>query len=232
VIFAFTLCLVCSILLTAASTGLKERQGRNINIDRQKNILKSVGLIDENRRYAPKEIEKRFVENIRLLHVNKEGEISSKKRKGQRVLPIYVYEKSGAIESYIIPIDSRGLWGRILGYLAIQKDGSTISGFTVYKHAETPGLGGEIERSWFQKNFVGKKIVNQDHEFVSISIAKGAVKRQISEDAQANYVDGISGATLTGKYLSAGLKDILQDYEPVSIRFRKDHVREANPNKR
>lgn len=228
VIFAFVLCLVCSILLTAASTGLKERQGRNVNLDRQKNILKSVGLIDENRRYLALEIEKRFAENIRLLHVNEKGEIASKKKTDQRVLPIYVYEKSGAIESYIVPIDTRGLWGRILGYLAIQKDGSTISGFTVYKHAETPGLGGEIEKRWFQKNFVGKKIVNQDQEFVSVSIAKGAVKGQIPKDAQANYVDGISGATLTGKYLSAGLKDILQDYEPVSIRFRKDHVRTAN----
>jgi Na+-transporting NADH:ubiquinone oxidoreductase subunit C len=228
VTFAFILCLVCAILLTAASTGLKERQGRNINLDRQKNILKSVGLIDENRRYLPVEIEKRFAENIRLLHVNEKGEIASKKITDQRVLPIYVYEKSGAIESYIVPIDTRGLWGRILGYLAIQKDGSTISGFTVYKHAETPGLGGEIETRWFQKNFVGKKIINQNNEFVSVSIVKGAVKGQIPKKIRANYVDGISGATLTGRYLSAGIKDILQDYEPVSIRFRKGSVKALN----
>ena len=95
VIFAITLCLVCSILLTAASIGLKERQGFNINTDRQKNILKSVGLIDENHRYVPEEIERRFTESIRLLHVTEDGEISSKKIIDQRVLPIYVYEKSG-----------------------------------------------------------------------------------------------------------------------------------------
>ncbi len=223
--FAVSLCAVCSILLTAASSGLKARQERNIDIDRQKNILKSVGLIDEDRRYRPEDIETRFTESIRLLHVDDEGRLSPEQAQDRGLLPIYVFEKSGSIESYIIPIESRGLWGRIFGYMAIEKDGSTISGFTVYKHAETPGLGGEIEKKWFQKNFVGKKIVNQDREFVSISIAKGVVKGKIPEDAAPNYVDGISGATLTGKYLSAGLKDTLESYEPVSIRFRQDRVR-------
>jgi Na+-transporting NADH:ubiquinone oxidoreductase subunit C len=133
------------------------------------------------------------------------------------------------VEAYIIPIDSRGLWGRILGYLAIKDDGSTISGFTVYKHSETPGLGGEIEQNWFQKNFVGKKIVNLQGNFVSIRIAKGAVDDIISKEKQLNYVDGISGATLTGKFLSEGLQDILRDYEPVSVRFRKNQMRKINP---
>ena len=40
-------------------------------------------------------------------------------------------------------------------------------------------------------------------------------------DKRANYVDGISGATLTGKYLTAGLHQILSTYEPASIRFRR-----------
>jgi Na+-transporting NADH:ubiquinone oxidoreductase subunit C len=112
-----------------------------------------------------------------------------------------------------------------MGYLAIESDGSTISGFTVYKHAETPGLGGEIEKDWFQKNFVGKKIVDQNGDFVSVSIAKGKVSDSIPKEQQANFVDGISGATLTGKYLSAGVKQILEDYEPVSIRFRKNRMK-------
>ena len=40
------------------------------------------------------------------------------------------------------------------------------------------------------------------------------------DDRRVNMVDGISGATLTGKYLTTGLKDILLEYEPVSLRFR------------
>jgi Na+-transporting NADH:ubiquinone oxidoreductase subunit C len=34
-------------------------------------------------------------------------------------------------------------------------------------------------------------------------------------------VDGISGATLTGRYLSEGLEETLMQYEPVSIIFRQ-----------
>jgi Na+-transporting NADH:ubiquinone oxidoreductase subunit C len=44
----------------------------------------------------------------------------------------------------------------------------------------------------------------------------------VPPDKAANYVDGISGATLTGKYLSSGFRRILEDYEPVAVQFRKD----------
>jgi Na+-transporting NADH:ubiquinone oxidoreductase subunit C len=46
----------------------------------------------------------------------------------------------------------------------------------------------------------------------------------IAPQKQSNYVDGISGATLTGRYLTAGLREVLEDYEPVSIRFRKNLI--------
>jgi len=39
ILFAAATCLVCTISLTAASTGLKELQQKNIAMDRQKNIL-------------------------------------------------------------------------------------------------------------------------------------------------------------------------------------------------
>ena len=43
--FTVAIALVCSLLLTGAATGLKERKLRNVAVDRQKNILKSVGLL-------------------------------------------------------------------------------------------------------------------------------------------------------------------------------------------
>ena len=219
-LFAAATCLVCTISLTAASTGLKELQQKNIAMDRQKNILKSVGLIDENVGYTQEEINKLYADNIKYIFVDSKGTIIKKDQKAKKKLPVYIYMKNDRIESYILPIDSRGLWGRILGYLALKNDGSTIAGFTVYKHSETPGLGGEIERRWFQKNFEGKKIVSRTGKFLSISIAKGGLTDTVPEDRRINYVDGISGATLTGKYLSSGLKDILLEYEPVSLKFR------------
>ncbi len=196
ILFAAILCFVCSAILTTASTGLQRFQQQNMRIDRHRNILMSVGLVKADQ--AP--------------------------RRSENNLPLYIYEKDNQIEAYIVPINSRGLWGRIQGYLAIGNDGSTISGFTVYKHSETPGLGGEIEKAWFQKNWVGKKIVDRDGEFVSVSIAKGTVEDTIPPQKQSNYVDGISGATLTGRYLTAGLREVLEDYEPVLIRFRKNLI--------
>jgi len=230
VLFAAALCLACSLLLTMASSGLKGYQLRNINLDRQKNLLRSAGLIDDNDNNRAEYIEKLYSENIKSLWVDPSGRIVKETERGEKDLPIYLYIKENTIEAYIVPIDAQGLWGKINGYLAIDKDGSTISGFTVYKHSETPGLGGEIERSWFQRNFKGKKIVNREGKFVSISIARGAVKDVIQEDLRVNFVDGISGATLTGKFLSASMKDILKEYESVAVKFRHNMFKEIPVN--
>lgn len=215
------LCVVCSMLITAASSGLRGYQLRNMNLDRQKNLLRSVGLIDDQKKYPADEIESLYRKNIRSFYVGSDGRMIEVSAETEGQLPIYLYMPEDEIIAYIVPIDARGLWGRIKGYLAIDSDGTTITGFTVYKHQETPGLGGEIERRWFQKNFEGKKIVDQEGSFVSVGIARGLVEDRVPADRQIHYVDGISGATLTGRYLEASLKDILMEYEPVSVRFRK-----------
>ena len=72
-------------------------------------------------------------------------------------------------------------------------------------------LVGRSKVPWFQKNFKGKKILNSQDEFVSIGIAKGKAGN-LPKDKQENYVDGISGATLTGRYLSEGIKNTLMKY--------------------
>lgn len=216
IIFAVIMCVVCSLILIAAASGLKKRQLKNVQNDKRKNILKATGLIDEDTSYTYEQIESLSLKNIKVYYIDKTGLLFSSIQGKKNLLKIYLYTKGDNIESYVLPIDSRGLWGKIKGYLALENDGSTIAGFTVYSHNETPGLGGEIESSWFRKNFIGKKIVNKKKSFVSISIAKGKVPSQDSE----NYVDGISGATLTGKFLTSGIKEVLTEYEPISIRFR------------
>lgn len=221
-VFAALLCLICSILLTTASSGLQQFQERNMIIDKHKNILKSVGMIKTDRSYAADEVDRLYSENIKQRWVDPSGRLIEESDRSEQSLPVYLFVKDNALEAYIVPINSRGLWGRILGYLAIEKDGSTVAGFTVYKHSETPGLGGEIEKKWFQKNWVGKKLIDQGGDFVSVGIAKGAVKDVVPEGKRDNYVDGISGATLTGKYLTAGIKEVLENYEPVSINFRRN----------
>lgn len=220
-VFAMVMCLVCSLLLTTASIGLQGFQQKNIILDKRKNVLKSVGLLEPGRKYTPEEIDQLYTAGIKAVRVDPTGLLIKEADRGEQDLPLYLYIQNNEIRAYILPIQTRGLWGKIHGYLAIQNDGTTVSGFTVYKHSETPGLGGEIEKQWFERNWVGKKIVDQEGLFVSVGIAKGAVKDQLPPERQINYVDGISGATLTGKYLSAGIRDILEKYEPVSIKFRR-----------
>lgn len=221
--FAAGLCIVCSMLLTAAYSGLKPYHQRNEKLDKQKNILKSVDLLAGKTADA-KTIQQLYKKRIRSVWIDENGEIISEPDQAARAMPIYLNTDGKTIQSYIIPISSRGLWGTIKGYLALENDGATVAGFTVYSHSETPGLGGEIEKNWFQENFEGKKIVNRAGEFVSVGIVKGEVAEIPSPQKRQHYVDGISGATLTGKYLSEGLRDTLKDYEPVSIRFRKNKL--------
>ncbi len=228
ILFAVATALVCSSLLTAAALGLKPYKMRNLVVDKQKNILKAVGLIDADQHYSPEDIETMFTNNIKKLRADAAGRILSEDETQEAALPLWLFMVNEQPQQYVIPIDTRGLWGPIRGYMALEKDGSTISGFTVYKHSETPGLGGEIERAWFQKNFQGKKITNSGGGFVSITVAKGSVSGTISGQKQANFVDGISGATLTGKFLTEGLKEILYEYEPVSINFRQRKVSRIN----
>ncbi len=223
VAFTAAVALVCSLLLTGAATGLKDRKLRNVAVDRQKNILKSVGLIDPEQALTVAQIEQRYRENIRCTAVDGTGTIVGS-AEDPDTMPVCFFVKDGQPAAYILPVASRGLWGKIHGYMAIENDGQTVAGFSVYSHNETPGLGGEIEKPWFQENFVGKKIVDSSGDFAPVAIAKGKVAEAIPEDRQANYVDGISGATLTGKYLTGGLQALLMQYEELSQRFREGQV--------
>lgn len=225
ILFAVGMCIVLGLLLTTAATALQPLQQKNMEINRKKNVLLSVDLVSRDQNYSHEEITTLYEDKIVLFGTTESGAIVEEdKIDREPVLPLYLYIKDDTIQAYIVPIDTQGLWGTISGYLAIEDDGSTVRGFTITRHSETPGLGGEIERQWFQENFEGKKIVDKHGTFVSVRVARGEVARQVAEEDKPHYVDGISGATLTGKYLSEGLKQILSRYEPVSIRFRDNRV--------
>lgn len=221
VLFALLLSVICSLMITAAAVGLKEFQMANMELDKKINILKAANLIP-HKKPSKNKINELYTAHIKDVMVDDKGKIIESYAPNS--LNLYFFQKEGVINGYILPINTRGLWGRIQGYLAFENDGQTVSGFSIFSHSETPGLGGEIESAWFQKNFNGKKIINAENKFVSVGIAKGKVSN-LPEDQQAHYVDGISGATLTGKYLSQGIKQTLVKYDSVSITFRQKQLK-------
>lgn len=238
--FALMVSLICSLLITAAAGGLKGFQQENIELDRKINLLKAANLIAPDKKLPKEQIKSLYDTHIQEVIVDSQGKIltpgidpgvepGEKPDIESGALHLYYYKTDEVIQGYILPINSRGLWGKIQGYLAFENDGQTVSGFSVFSHSETPGLGGEIESAWFQKNFKGKKILNSQNEFVSVGIAKGKVSN-LPEEIQENYVDGISGATLTGKYLSEGIKSTLTQYKEVSITFRQKDLTAKGKN--
>jgi Na+-transporting NADH:ubiquinone oxidoreductase subunit C len=124
-------------------------------------------------------------------------------------------------DAYVIPITGYGLWDVVKGYLALEPDLSTVKGITFYEHKETPGLGARITESWFKDQFSGKKIIDAQGNMVSITIARGKATDSHSGPELEHFVDGISGATLTGKGVNKFIKANLETYEPYFAQLRK-----------
>ena len=94
---------------------------------------------------------------------------------------------------YIFPIEGKGLWSTLYGFLAVNKDLNTVEGIIFYAHGETPGLGGEIENPRWTGLWPGKKVFDKDGS-PAISVVKGQAK-----PGDPYQVDGLSGATITAR---------------------------------
>ncbi len=177
-LFAAAICVTCSLLLSGTAAGLRSRQQANEQFDVKRNIVKAFG-IDIGGMKRP-EIETTFEKYI------------SEETAGD--LPLFTWTDEGADSpsKYAFPISGKGLWSMLYGYLALNADMETIAGLSFYKHMETPGLGAEIEKDWFQTQFAGKRLYEDGHA-VDFTIAKPGTPLNDTS------VDGISGATLTGK---------------------------------
>ncbi len=175
-VFAAVVCVTCSLLLSGTAAGLKSRQEANEAFDVKRNIVKAFG-IDIGAMKRP-EIEATFEKHV------------AQETAGE--LPIYTWTEDGADKAskYAFPISGKGLWSMLYGYLSLNADLETIAGISFYKHGETP------EKSWFQTQFTGKKLYANGAP-TEFAVAKpGSALNESS-------VDGISGATLTGKGVQA-----------------------------
>lgn len=211
-IYATIMVVVVALLLAFVSGALKDTQNTNVKLDKKKQILSSLE-INTDGQDADALYEKYIV---KALVINSKGEVLSdskvkafeidmnkelSKKLEDRQLPIYIAEVDGQTK-YIITLRGTGLWGPIWGYMALNDDKNTVFG-TYFSHAsETPGLGANITDAPFQKQFVGKHILNAKNEFVSIAVMKAGKFSETSEQ-----VDAISGGTITSK----GVEDMLMN---------------------
>lgn len=112
---------------------------------------------------------------------------------------VFVINKGDQIDQVVLPIYGKGLWSTLYGFLSLDSDTTTVRGITFYEHAETPGLGGEIENPSWKALWNGKKIFAEQGE-VAIEVIKGMVPENSPQiDHQ---VDGLSGATITSRGVS------------------------------
>ena len=216
-IFSSIMVILVAAILSSAAMLLQPIQKRNIEVEKKKNILSSIDIVSDAstaEELYDKYIEESFVvnsnggmvEELIAFEVDLKKEI--RKPLEERALPIYIGRSDDGTQKYIIPVEGKGLWGPIYGYVSLSGDLTTIFGTNFDHDGETPGLGAEINTDWFQEQFTGKKIFDKEGNFISIIVTRGA-----SNPESLNEVDGVSGGTITSKALEAMLLDCLSGYE-------------------
>lgn len=199
---AIILCLFCSVIVSGSAIFLRPYQEENRIVDIKKNILLSAGLLD-NPKAKALEVNQAFKQVKSGVVDLSKGIISpSKENQKDGLIKIYWIQKTGKIDLLILPVQGKGLWSTLYGFIALDADTTTVRGFGFYQHGETPGLGGEVDNIDWKKSWIGKKVFNQDFQ-PAIKVVKGKVNLQSSE---AIYqIDGLAGATIT----SRGVEELL-----------------------
>lgn len=228
-VFAAVTCVLCSFVLSLCAAGLRESQDRNAKTYVHRRILASVGIPGENETRLPdSEVEKLFGEKLRFIAVDAEGNVDEAVTPEQIAegkvtdrYPLYIMEGNGQIQAYVLPMTGQGLWGPISGYVALEPDGKTIHGVTFDTKAETPGLGAEIAKPQFQEQFVGKHILDDNGQLVSIQVVKGKAEELAPERAD-HAVDGVSGATITSNGVTEMFSKWLTLFNPYFEKVRQN----------
>lgn len=218
---AFVLCVVCSVVVSAAAVMLKPMQQYNMDQDRKSNILRAAGITDPSKtvdelfaqittrtvdlqtgqftdEFIPEaeDFRRAAGDPAQSKSLNRREDVASIKRQ-PNIMPVYIVEADdGSIDTLILPVYGYGLWSTMYGFLAIEGDLNTVAGLGFYEHAETPGLGGEIDNAAWKASWVGKAIYSgESTDEPALRVVKGAVDP--SQSGSEHRIDGLAGATLT-----------------------------------
>lgn len=230
VVFSAVLTIVLGGLLSGTSVVLKPLQDKQVELDTKKKILGAV--MDISNIKDPNEILKLYEARVTSTIVDINGEPMEKDAKGNvliaekidfqknhnkykkdvdsRPYPVFMFMKEGTneVDAYIFPMFGAGLWDWISGFVAIDSDLNTVRGVAFDHKSETPGLGARITEEAVKARYVGKKIFDAQGNLQSVSMVKG----EKGEPLDDHHIDGMSGATLTGKGVNAMLSDYLGYY--------------------
>lgn len=224
---AVLLCLLCSVVVSGAAVLLKPTQLANKLLDKKKNILAVAGVSDSSKTVDElfSQIESRVVDLATGEYTDAVDANTFDQRKAandteyridldktqdiasiggmSKLGNVYLLRDGDEVSKIILPIKGYGLWSILYGFIALESDGHTVSGITFYEHAETPGLGGEIENKKWQSGWVGKQLSDSSGAPV-LHVIKGNVG---SATADAEHkIDGLAGATLTSNGVSNLIK--------------------------
>ena len=210
--------LVCSILVATASVLLKPRQDANETRFRQQVVLDVAGIdaegADIGAQFAA--IDARLVDlasgdyvttmnasdfdaiaarndSALSIAIPEEFDIAGLRRRAIYA-PVYLVREDGAIRQIILPVHGSGLWSTMYGYLALEADARTVIGLRFYQHAETPGLGDQVERADWLAKWPGKQIYDADGKVIP-QVYSGRTRRERHEELVRYAIDG--GVTAT-----------------------------------
>ncbi len=248
-IVTISLCVVCAVFVSAAAVGLKPLQLANKALDKKTNILAAANISDESKsvselfdanvtakvidmqtgRWAdgidPATYDERKAakDPARSVQLTAEQDLAGIK-KHARYKTIYMVKDGDALKTLILPIHGKGLWSTLYGFMALEGDLNTVVGLGFYEHAETPGLGGEVDNPRWKGQWPGKQVYGANTENAAIALIKGTVDPN-SKDA-AHQIDGLAGATLTSNGVSNLVQFWLSEngYAPFLAKLRAGEV--------
>ena len=210
-IIAVGLSLVCSIIVSSAAIVLKPVQVQNEERYRQQIILDVAGLMEPGgdinalfEAIEPRTVDLEtgdYVDDVDLeltVAIPDDLDVAGIGQRSQYV-PVYLVKDGDKLEQIILPVYGKGLWSTMLGYLAVAPDGNTIKGLRFYSHAETPGLGDQMDKEQWRALWVGKQVYGSGDE-PEIRVVRGPVPAGAPNPQ--HLIDGMSGATLTGNGVS------------------------------
>lgn len=199
IVYATILVIVVAVILALASSLLKERQERNVEIERKQMVLRSVHLAGDANTVDDKDsyIEQEYAKYITDTSIIENG----------KKLILYICKLDNNKKQYIIPLQGSGLWGPVWGYISLNDDYNTIAGAVFDHKGETPGLGAEITTPAFYNQFTNKQIFDNNGKYVSVQVVKGG-----AAPGSKHQVDAISGGTITSDAIEEMIYRNINEY--------------------